>query len=312
MRVPPYYVFRPTQLIRRRVARARAARARDAGETSQWDATSPWGLPLCVDLRDAVGEGIATNGVWDLVVTETVARLLDPGETAVDVGANIGYITGVMAQTVGRSGRVVAFEPHPAVFESLVRHCSEWTRDQDVLPIELVQAALSESVRTGYLAWHEDFVSNQGGASLSAPRVGNSVEVPVLRLDEAFAEGGVDLVKVDVEGHEYEVLKGGERLLSRQQIRDVIYEDHDLYPTRVSALLEGWGYRVFALRERLLGVRLANAEAPRRRGYDPSFLATAAPDRAERRLKGLGWRTLRSGGRRPRTIADRPRRWRDC
>jgi FkbM family methyltransferase len=293
MRLPPYYVFRPTQLLRRRSARARVANADDPGDSLVCEVTSPWGLRFTVDLRDTIGEGIATNGVWDLIVGETVARLLDPGDTAVDVGANIGYLTGVMAKTVGRSGSVVAFEPQPTVYESLSEHCAMWRSEEDMARIELVQAALAAQSGTRYLAWHQDFATNRGSASFSTEAATSGVEVPVLRLDEALAESTIALVKIDVEGYEYDVLRGAEGFLSHRGVRDVIYEDNGLYPTRVSALLEEWGYRVYALRERLFGVHLAEPAAAPQRGYDPSYLATLEPDRARRRLAGFGWRTLR-------------------
>jgi FkbM family methyltransferase len=49
----------------------------------------------------------------------------EPGR-AVDVGANIGYMTSLMAHKVGLSGKVIAFEPHPAIYKRLVNNVQDW------------------------------------------------------------------------------------------------------------------------------------------------------------------------------------------
>ena len=58
----------------------------------------------------------------DLAVSEALWRLLDPGALALDVGANIGFMTNLMAWRSGPCGRVLAFEPHPEVFRSLAEN----------------------------------------------------------------------------------------------------------------------------------------------------------------------------------------------
>ena len=55
---------------------------------------------------DDVGRAIWRLGVYDLPVTELIWRLLDPGDSAFDVGANLVYMTGVMAARVGAQGQV--------------------------------------------------------------------------------------------------------------------------------------------------------------------------------------------------------------
>jgi FkbM family methyltransferase len=258
---------------------------------NEYGVVTPWGLPLQLDLRDGIGKVIANNGVWDLVVSEAIVRLVDAGETVVDVGANIGYMTGLMAQTVRSNGRVIAFEPHPVVFRSLARHRDAWVDRAGLAPIEIVEAAISDEHGEGLLTWNEDWVSAQGSASISRT-ASRATTVQRRRLDDVFGETEIGLLKVDVEGHEYEVFRGAENLLVKHLIRDVIYEDHDPYPSEVSELLEDWGYSVFALREHLLGVALSPPTTPPQKTYDPSFLATVATDRAKDRIEPRGWRTL--------------------
>src|SRR3954465_296715 len=86
----------------------------------------PWGLPVEVDTGDAIGFSIVAGGVFDPCVTETLHRLIDPGDVVADVGANLGYMSSLAAARVGPEGRVLAFEPHPRAYELLERNVSRW------------------------------------------------------------------------------------------------------------------------------------------------------------------------------------------
>jgi FkbM family methyltransferase len=166
---------------------------------------------------------------------ETVAlfaRVLRPGDTVVDVGANHGYFTVLAGTLVGAKGRVEAFEPNPAVAAALARVLRRNGLDGRI-PVH--QAALSD--REG---WAEFFVSvspvNDGLSSLLAAsdalehgviRADHTIRVPTQTFD-AFAEraglGRVDLLKVDVEGAEAMVLRGMERTLAQRPPRRIVCE----------------------------------------------------------------------------------------
>ena len=64
-------------------------------------------------LADPVTERIVHSGVWEPVETAIMLRLLAPGMTVVDVGANLGYHAVIASRLVGPGGRVIAFEPEP-------------------------------------------------------------------------------------------------------------------------------------------------------------------------------------------------------
>ena len=137
-------------------------------------------------------------------------RWVRPGDTVVDVGANIGWNAVRAARLAGPEGRVVAVEPTPdtlAVLRRNVAACGLGT-------IEVAPAAAGRAAGTAEL-----FV--RGGVSAGNSlypesryaRVTRVVEVPVVPLD-ALVEGVAGLVKIDVEGAELEVLAGMERLLA--------------------------------------------------------------------------------------------------
>src|SRR5437762_1192733 len=89
----PEYFWRPPQVLRRFV---RIWRPQPVEDT----VTLPWGLPLRVNTRENIGSEIYHYGIFDKIVPEAIARLIDPGEWAVEVGANIGQNCSLMAAKV--------------------------------------------------------------------------------------------------------------------------------------------------------------------------------------------------------------------
>jgi FkbM family methyltransferase len=230
--------------------------------------------------------------VFDPCVTEAIHRLIDPGDTVVDVGANVGYLTSLAAVRAGRYGRVIAVEPHPAVFELLRSNVESWSGD--LAAVELRQLALTDHSGTGTIVAGPLFEQNMGLAKLGEGDADGrlSHEVELGRLDELVGDTEVGLLKVDVEGHETEVLGGAGQLLERGRVRDIIFEDHDPYPSEATAVVEEAGYRLVSLSNDLRGLRLQH---PRDRGPapawpGPSYLATIDPDRSIARLLPRGWR----------------------
>lgn len=287
----PYYFLRPSQAIRRIV---RAGSPVPAGL-----ATAPlaWGGELEVFPSDAVGASIWRQGVFELAVSEALARLVDPGELALDVGANVGYMTSLMASRVGEGGRVIAFEPHPGLNRVLVANAA---RAGGACEIVVVEAALSDRAGEGTLVLGPGFERNRGTATLAdkgAGAVGEGVSVSLERLDDHIPAGEhAGVVKIDVEGHELAVLRGAETALAERRIRDIVFEENEAVPTPVTRLLESAGYTLFGLDQRFLGARLVEPDAPRARPmWDaPTYLATLDPERARKRMRRRGWTVLRS------------------
>lgn len=125
-------------------------------------------------------------------------RFLRPGDTVVDVGANIGDLTLVAVQCVGPTGRVVAIEPHPRTFLFL-------------------QANLTENHAVGVQALNVALGSTEGEARLTDRRSDDTnamsptgtVPVAIRRLDDVVADTErIALLKIDVEGYERFVLDG--------------------------------------------------------------------------------------------------------
>jgi FkbM family methyltransferase len=287
----PQYVFHPSRAARRVMHRF------TNGEPGEQTVRLPWGLPLEVDTGDAIGFAIVAGGVFDPCVTETLHRLIDPGEVVADVGANLGYMTSLAAARVGPRGKVLAFEPHPRAHELLERNAARWREAGTAGEVDLRKVALSDVAGEGALVSGGSAEFDMAVASLSseatatARAASEEIAVPLVRLDEIDGIERLALVKIDVEGHEASVLRGAGGLLENGAIRDVVFEDHDDYPSEATAVVEEAGYELISLDNNLWGLRL---DAPEDRGEvpawpGPSYLATREPDRARQRLTKRGW-----------------------
>ncbi len=289
----PEYVYRPQQLLRR----IRLSSRRIAQDECVVDL--PWGPTLLVNPHELIGNCVVRLGVYDLTVSEALWRLLDPGETAVDIGSNIGYTASILAQRTGPQGHVYCFEPHPEIFRRLARNVAQWN-----LPVVARNLAVSDSDGSAQLRVPSYFPGNQGTASLAmVPSGGDmrSITVECTTLDRRTEiRGPIGVMKVDVEGHEPAVFEGARARLAAREIRDIVFEDHGGYPTPAMRLLRGFGYEVFALRHRFQGPRLTTPTAVKDRAEPPNYLATVDPQRARERFSQAGWQLLRGSAARPR------------
>jgi FkbM family methyltransferase len=139
-------------------------------------------------------------------VWQALMREVRVGDVVADIGAFVGLYTVAVAQRVGPEGRVVAFEPDPANF-ALLRAQVALNRLED--RIELVQAAVSEVDGQGGFAAGRGLESRLATADTPEVKL-----VELRRLDTVFAERRLDLLKIDVEGFEEAVIRGGSGLLA--------------------------------------------------------------------------------------------------
>jgi FkbM family methyltransferase len=140
-----------------------------------------------------------------------LAEHIRPGMTVIDVGANIGYYTLVFADLVGPSGRVIAFEPDPDLFNAAVENVR---LNGKAGTVQLHNCALGAQPAELYLQRGQ---VNSGDNRLhrSDPGTARSVAVRVLRLDDVLSSEKVDWIKVDVQGWECDVFEGMDQTLVR-------------------------------------------------------------------------------------------------
>lgn len=280
----PEYLFQPKVVLRRLTAHHPNARGKKLYDM-------PGRLQVEAEASEEHGRMLATLGVIDLPVTEALWRLTEPGETCADVGANIGYMTGILAARA-RGGTVHAFEAMPEIFAALD---SNVARFRELLPnarIETHAVAVSDHTGSVRMEVPDGSDKNHGLARVADT---GGLEVKAVTLDEVFAATTLGVMKLDVEGHELAVLKGAERLFREKRVRDCVFEEHRGYPSEVTTWFEDKGYRVLKVLRAVRGPTLVDGK---RRTTNvawlpQSFLATCDVEHAQRMFAARGWSSLR-------------------
>jgi FkbM family methyltransferase len=286
----PWFVYQPTRLLRRAVAGiVPPPRGYAPLETS-------WGVPIIADPTRTIGRSIVTTGVYDLAVSETLARLISPGDTVVDAGANVGYMTVLASVVAGPKGRVLSFEPHPALFAVAERNVRMTGQRFDIAKTDVYPRALGHQCGSAQLIVPPDFDGNDGISKIAQGSLadGESITVPLDTLDEVLESTSVALLKLDVEGFEAQVLRGAARSLSGRRIRHIVFEDHEVTRSEAVRLLSEYGYRLYSLGWALRGLRVQPVEnGGLAAKYEaPNFIATLEPEDMLARCRPTGWRVL--------------------
>ena len=151
---------------------------------------------------------------WNPEEYEAFRRIVRPGFTVLDVGANVGAYTVLFAQWAGPAGRVIAFEPAPASIAGLRRQLQ---LNGLAGRVDVVEAAVAGTVGTA--SFESDGAS--GANALGAGAGGaHTITVTTTTIDAFCAERGLrpDVIKIDVEGAELDVLRGARRTLQAASI----------------------------------------------------------------------------------------------
>jgi FkbM family methyltransferase len=278
----PWFLFRPSQVFRRLAFRP---------TSSYRKLNVAWGSPLLALDDDHIGRCLGTTGIYDLAVSELLFRLIRPGDLVVDAGANIGYMS-ALAATAG--AHVIAFEPNPDLLPVLRQNLG--TRG-DVRPVALGAARRGASLIPADASAH-----NTGLGRLASDAENGGVPVQVETLDDELHGRSVAVLKIDVEGAEYEVLEGAADALRAGRIRHIIFEDHLGAGSRTMGHLLGHQYAMYSIGWTLTGPKLGDHRtAPAHSTFEaPSYLATLAPDEALKACAKRGWLALSSSSRRRR------------
>lgn len=177
------------------------------------------GQRLYVDSRDiGVASHIMTRGSWEAPYVSAARSLIRPGDTCVDVGANFGYYSVIMAALTGSKGSVLSFEPNPHVYKFLEKslRVNGFLMSGVAKPFQVALGATSGSARLSFK------MGDFGGGSLfsSAERIDaenlETVDVAVRALDEFDIDMTRPIfMKVDAEGGEFDVLRGAKKTIEK-------------------------------------------------------------------------------------------------
>lgn len=191
-----------------------AAAAHSVPALQQYRARLSDGDTLCLDLREQMCFGYFFHGglPHEPCTLRLLRRVLGEGKVFVDVGANIGYFTRLASKLVGRTGRVVACEPMPVALRLLRLNTA------DLPNVTILPMALSDQKREATF-----YVRKKGDmSSLYHDPAAHALRVDVSTMDDSLEElPRIDLIKIDVEGGEYDVFRGGRATLAKH--RPIVY-----------------------------------------------------------------------------------------
>ncbi len=265
--------IRLAKLVRKPVLGLRAI-AGKGSETVVFRTGFRWNL----DLNEGIDFAIYLLGGFELDTRQAFQKIVRPGMTVVDVGANIGAHTLPLAEMVGGTGRVVAVEPTEWAFHKLQTNLS--LNPQLVGRVSAVQAMLvgssSEVLPEAiYSSWpleaagHDDLHPVHLGAPMST-RGATAVTLDDLLMRLRVSK--VDVIKLDVDGFELVVLQGAWKTIARNETIRIVME---LAPYLFSEEKDEMGqlFRLFE-QNRLVLTRLDNGD---RLPMNPTEIAKLLP-----------------------------------
>jgi len=183
---------------------------------------------------EMIGSSLQRYGEYQQLELDFLLSVLTPESVVYDVGANVGYHTTAFASRVQQ---VISFEPNPQNFALLQQNTADHDR------VTRYQAAVSNTLGTGYINDFDPAVyGNFGHMTMST----SGIPVPCMTLD-SLNHAPPDLIKIDVEGHEYEVLQGSIHLLESR--RPVVYYEAIETPDlgEIYRMLTALDYRLYWL-----------------------------------------------------------------
>lgn len=171
---------------------------------------------------DIIERHILFQGYFEYRESALIRQLLGPGKVFLDVGANIGWHSLLAAEVVGKSGRVLAFEPVSVSYGRLCRNIEL----NNFTHVRAFQFGLSN--RDEVISIYRCEEDNSGANSL----YGSEQQAPIERVGVKVGDAvlsdvqvsRIDLCKIDVEGAELDVLEGLSGALSEGKIKAIVIE----------------------------------------------------------------------------------------
>jgi FkbM family methyltransferase len=215
-------------------------------------------------------------------VAPVFQRFLTPKSVVLDIGANVGFYTVTAGRWLKDQGHLYSFEANPHTFGLLRR--SAWANKLAENPrIHFVNKLVGAATGKAVLHFNPEEL---GGATMTdTDHWGDkrqSVELPMTTIDDALPPDlAVDLVKIDVEGHEPSVIKGMERTIARSPNIRIIVEwfDHMIERTfgvqRFAEYIDALGFRICRIRSDATLELLERGIAPPGQNY---CLLTRTPE----------------------------------
>lgn len=227
--------------------------------------TTRHGFRFHCRLDDWLGQYVWLTGSYERMTSLVMSHLMRSGDIAMDIGANIGFFSLLLAQKAGIDGHIYAFEPIPSVQAELDQNINL----NKLSNITVIQAAVTD--QDGELTIYEGPSDHRGISSLRPlHNARNTLLIRGMRLDNHFLSlPSLRLIKIDVEGAEQLALSGMAEIIARHHPY-IILEFTDSYLSNFggsASSLESWllerDYSLYRItNEGLLALDVKKQELP--------------------------------------------------
>lgn len=153
------------------------------------------------------------NGFWEMWVTQAICQYVKPGMNCIDVGANCGYYTLLLSELTDGKGQVVAYEPYRRLARLLEK--TLLVNGISLTSAQVLERAASNASEGSRALFFSDV--QLGRSSLKYFLGAGMTAVACSRIDTDLHSMKIDFMKIDVQGHEMEVLEGAEETIKRSQ-----------------------------------------------------------------------------------------------
>ena len=161
------------------------------------------------------GLALSIFKIYEPNQTKIVKKYVHEGDVVIDVGAHVGYYTLLMAQLVGKNGKVYSFEPDPVNFE-LLKKSVEINGFENVVLIQKAVSDTTEKIKL-FLGDNDSAINRIYDAKLGDAK--KSIDVESITIDEYFKENDklFNFIKIDSEGSEAKIINGIEKFLTKNR-----------------------------------------------------------------------------------------------
>jgi len=187
----------------------------------------------------------------EIRLARLMIKFLNEGDFFVDVGAHYGYFSLLAAHLVGKHGEVLAFEASPQSFQLLTKNTAPQKQ------IKVINKAVAQKESLLHFYEFPNLYSEYNSFDVTPfekedwfnKNLPNKIEIPSIPLDN-FSEKCPKIIKIDVEGAEFEVIKGAATLLQKQESTMLVMEylnkerGNDAHQKAMDLLIK-WGYQCF-------------------------------------------------------------------
>ena len=173
----------------------------------------------------SIASSILTNGYYEKETFEEIKKNLSKGSVFIDGGANIGFFSILTSKLVGSSGKVICFEPTDSCYAYLLKNIKINRRKN----IYLEKKAISSQNGTVQFKINKNSEENSIVSNFNKKKFlqNNIIKIKSTTIDTHCKKkkiSQVDLIKLDIEGQEYEAIKGSSKIIKKNRNIKIIFE----------------------------------------------------------------------------------------